>query len=138
MAKAIKLQDDNYIDSSGVVHNRVPLNEILEDVYSTDEVKTNKIWVDENGIKHPIYRKTVLWKVGLGTKWINIKFSDIGITNYNHIYFAQGSYLLQNNRYIKELSGTWNIYLDLKENIIQTQEVNTDTRDYTIVLEYTK
>lgn len=29
MAKSIKLQDDNYIDSSGVMHERTPLNEIL-------------------------------------------------------------------------------------------------------------
>lgn len=32
MAKAIKLENDNYIDSSGVVHNREPLNEILNPV----------------------------------------------------------------------------------------------------------
>ncbi|MEI3507831.1 MAG: hypothetical protein V8R01_01660 [Bacilli bacterium] len=36
MAKAIKLQDDNYIDSSGVVHNRVPLNEILKPIVLYD------------------------------------------------------------------------------------------------------
>ena len=29
MAKSIKLQDDNYIDSSSVSHERTPLNEIL-------------------------------------------------------------------------------------------------------------
>lgn len=36
MGKAIKLQDDNYIDSSGVVHNRVPLNEILKPIVLYD------------------------------------------------------------------------------------------------------
>ena len=36
MTKAIKLQNDNYIDSSGVVHNRVPLNEILKPIVLYD------------------------------------------------------------------------------------------------------
>jgi len=32
-----------------------------KDVYSTEEVKTNKVWVDENGKRYPVYR-TILYK----------------------------------------------------------------------------
>lgn len=31
----------------------------VEDVYSTSEVKTNKVYVDSNNVKHPIYRKVI-------------------------------------------------------------------------------
>jgi len=37
------------------------LNKKTEDVYSSQEVKTNKVWVDENGKRYPVYR-TVLYK----------------------------------------------------------------------------
>lgn len=32
------------------------VNDLVKDVYSTNEVKTNKVWVDDNNIEHPIYR----------------------------------------------------------------------------------
>lgn len=35
------------------------LKKISEDVYSSEEVKTNKVWVDENGKKWPVYRKKI-------------------------------------------------------------------------------
>lgn len=76
MAKAIKLQDDNYLDSNGVVHNRVPLNEILDDVYSTQEIKTNKIWV--NG--KPIYRKVLI------QKWENTNLENLQIDTIVNMY----------------------------------------------------
>lgn len=70
MAKSIKLKNNNYIDSTGVVHNRgllsTLLNNILEDitylknrcVYSTTEVPIGK-WIDG---------KTLYRKVLTGTK----------------------------------------------------------------------
>lgn len=39
-------------------------NDIIEkDIYSTEETKTNKVWIDENGKKWPVYRK----EINLGT-----------------------------------------------------------------------
>ncbi len=32
----------------------------VEEVYSTMEVKTNKVYVDSNNVKHPIYRKMAI------------------------------------------------------------------------------
>ena len=59
MAKSIKFSNDIYLDSSSIVHNKKKLNEILntKDVYSTQEVKTNKLWVDNKSI----YRKCIVF-----------------------------------------------------------------------------
>lgn len=55
MSKSIKLSNDIYLDSSSVVHNKKKLSEILntKDVYSNNEIKTNKVYKDGK----PIYRK---------------------------------------------------------------------------------
>lgn len=52
MAKSYKLKDDNYIDSSSVVHNRIKLKDIL--TYSTQEIRIGT-WIDGK----PLYRKTI-------------------------------------------------------------------------------
>lgn len=47
MARAIKLQDDDYLDSSGVMHERTPLNEIL------NSPKIKQLWsgrISENNV----------------------------------------------------------------------------------------
>jgi hypothetical protein len=59
MAKSIKLKDNNYIDSTGIVHNRELLSNVLDNLsdileYSTDEVKIGT-WIDGK----PIYRKVI-------------------------------------------------------------------------------
>lgn len=41
MARAIKLRNDYYWDSTGVTHNRKPLNELLN---SFSSVKFNQLW----------------------------------------------------------------------------------------------
>ncbi len=69
MAKSIKLKNNNYIDSTGVVHNRgllsTLLGSILEDitylknrcVYSTNEVAIGK-WIDGKTIYRKVVSKT--------------------------------------------------------------------------------
>ncbi len=52
MSKSLKLKNNNYWDSKGIVHNKVLLNDILN--FSTDEKKVG-IWIDGK----PIYEKTV-------------------------------------------------------------------------------
>ena len=41
MGKSIKLENDNYIDTSGITHNRQPLNELLNN-------NLKKIWENPN------------------------------------------------------------------------------------------
>ena len=43
MARSIKLKNDNYLDSSSIVHNQVILKEILKDSFLTFE-ETNNGW----------------------------------------------------------------------------------------------
>lgn len=58
------------------------------DVYSFNEVKTNKIWIDSNNVEHPIYRKYI--EVGALTKNVektvdsntNIDFFTKDITGF--------------------------------------------------------
>lgn len=59
MAQSIKFNDDIYIDSSGVTHNKTSLDKIL--TYSTTETKIGT-WIDGR----PLYRK-VLTSPGLAT-----------------------------------------------------------------------
>lgn len=44
----------NYVN--GVVED---LEDSIQDIYSTDEVKTNKVYVDGNGVEHDVYRKVI-------------------------------------------------------------------------------
>lgn len=52
MAKSIKLNDNTYLDSTGIVHNKTKLSDIL--TYSTSEQKIGT-WINGN----PIYRKVI-------------------------------------------------------------------------------
>ena len=49
------------------------------DVYSFNEVKTNKIWIDSNNVEHPIFRKYIT--VGILTK--NVEKTVNSNTNIN-------------------------------------------------------
>lgn len=109
------------------------LKKISKDVYSSEEIKTNKVWVDGK----PIYRKVICWNVASGTQWIGLKFVDIGIANYDYIYFADGTRFVESNEYVKEISNGENIYISTKQNELTTKQITT-TRAYTFVLEYTK
>ena len=56
MSKSIKLQNNTYLDSTSVVHNKQKLNEILDNsmVYSTEENLVG-IWIDGK----PFYKKVL-------------------------------------------------------------------------------
>lgn len=55
------------------------LKKISEDVYSTEEVKTNEVWIDASGKKWPVYKKVFL--ATKGNENLEIPFPD----NYNLI-----------------------------------------------------
>lgn len=52
MSEAIKLNNNVYLDSSGIVHNKTKLSDVL--TYSTNEIKVGN-WIDGK----PIYRKVI-------------------------------------------------------------------------------
>lgn len=52
-ANTLNTMQDNIENEINDVKSSVP------DVYSTSEVKTNKVWVDGNNVEHHIYRKTI-------------------------------------------------------------------------------
>ena len=51
---------------------------LITDVYSTNEVKTNKVYIDENGIEWPVYRKIVNGTLPSQnfTKFIDMSFAN--------------------------------------------------------------
>ena len=52
-----------------------------QDIYSTTEVKTNKVWYDANGVPHDVYRITVI----KDTSSSGVYTVSLGLTNYNLI-----------------------------------------------------
>lgn len=80
MAKSIKIPNDNYLDSTSIVHNKEPLNRVLVDTYSTEEVKTNKVWIDGK----PIYRK-VFKGTSTTQRGVSISFSGLNLETLTHV-----------------------------------------------------
>lgn len=78
MSKAIRPINNTYWDSTGIVHNKKKLSDILDRMqnYSVDEVDTGKKWIDGK----PIYRKTIKISSTTG-KTVAISLSDLNIDN---------------------------------------------------------
>lgn len=55
MAKSIKLKDNNYIDSTSIVHNRTKLNEIISSVWHPLPLTSNWNAFDNNSFNTPSY-----------------------------------------------------------------------------------
>ncbi len=55
MSKSIKLKDNNYIDSTSVVHNRTKLNEIINSVWKPLPLTSNWGAFDNNTFNAPSY-----------------------------------------------------------------------------------
>ena len=127
------------IVQSGVT-KKITANNLLSEVYSTNEVKTNKIWIDGK----PIYRKVV----HISSLPNNTSTSyDTGISNGNLTYFEAEGKLTSNDEnkvkfpYISPYSNEGTITMSIKED---ASKINFATfRDRTsgyadIVLEYSK
>ncbi len=74
-------------------NNRINLLEQKKQVYSTSEVKTNKVYIDANGKEWPIYRKMFIVNLPNGA---TRKTIDISSLNINNIWLDQGSSFLKN------------------------------------------
>ena len=110
---------------------------LLRDVYSTEEVKTNKVWIDGK----PIYRKVFILN-GYGTLE-NEKKISCPIPNIETITHQEYYYLIDNIKYTNMLVETSGIALMFGYNV-SSQVINVhgkgswQNRELTFIAEYTK
>lgn len=111
--------------------------DMMQDVYSTEEVKTNKVWIDGK----PIYRKTIYYNnpMSSGTNLISHNINNIGthkiVVNEEYLIgiYSYGKTLESANTYI----GTTNIDNTYVTVSVGSNWNNTFSECY-ITLEYTK
>lgn len=106
-----------------------------KDVYSTEEVKTNKVWIDGK----PIYRRVMISTFGLpagGRKTLTL--SDFGVNNVetpisSTIISSDGGYL--GVRDVNILTSFKTTALDI---VITSSGYSLGSGEQKIILEYTK
>lgn len=107
---------------------------IPKDVYSIEEVKTNKVWVDDNDKEWPIYRKTFVFGEAilvLVGEWVNI--IEISSLNLKGLIDIK---LLDRN----DLAWTGTLS-KIQSNYLQLAGIGRDNTSWyvkTLILEYTK
>lgn len=77
--RALKIKENNYLDSSGVVHNRQPLNNFLDDLIETGEWTPTLRGTTVSGNASYSLRSGVYTKIG------NIVFYDfkLGVSSFS-------------------------------------------------------
>ncbi len=103
MAKSIKLKNNNYIDSTGIVHNRELLSTVIENLKNIDSHKRIEIWSGS---------------AGSGTEiTINKTWSEIGKFNKLIAQVNWGAInSLTNCEFVFELLSTGNNVYDGRRN----------------------
>lgn len=109
--------------------------QIIKDaeIYSTSEVKTNKVWVDGE----PIYRKVLTGKLGSMNNWNNIYAGNFKTITSIHGYFQAGNefYMMPRSYNNQEIAFYWRS----NGNLYEMHNYDyCNNKDYIIVLEYTK
>jgi len=134
MAKSI-LFNNNYIDSTGIVHNKTKLSDILS--FSTNE-RINGNWDDGK----PLYKKTIIDTSGTIPSEI-----DISSLNADYVYVDKMiiDYIATNNsRYIRHefnLNGSEYFLSFIRNNTIQIRSTITNVKSITsirIIVKFTK
>lgn len=141
IADVNKINDTDMNEIKIVVNNNATelTNVINAEVYSTNEVKTNKVWIDGK----PIYRKVITGTKSSG--WTDISLSNI---NYDTIYInGAETYFIYINSSTKFSKNTF--YFSPTDFLVA--QIQTDNKkinigagtdlsniNYYIVLEYTK
>lgn len=126
---------NNYSDSAKDTYSCNYVNSM--DRYSTDEVKTNKVWIDGK----PIYRKVLLGKLPTGEGENSFNFSNINIIDFNGKIEANSGAKFKINTYYSpypnySISGFISSTGDsLKIECGSNYNTNSG---YEIVIEYTK
>lgn len=78
----VSTTSNNAVSNSAITNY---VNEILKSIYSTDEIKTNKVWIDGK----PIYRKTIIGVTATGTY-------DPQISDFDELVDVYGSVKIVN------------------------------------------
>ena len=109
-----------------------------KDIYSTKEVKTNKVWIDGK----PIYRKVVEYTI-TDSSGIFPHFST-GIGSVEHVFFfIERQYGTEGSReYVSSITN-YNGYVRKSDGEFYFNRSNSDATkpepgDYKIIIEYTK
>lgn len=105
-----------------------------DDVYSTSETITNKIWIDGK----PIYRKVCVLNVaGHSSTWTTFSFATLGLNNIDYIYMADGTRSLDSGIQIRDINYNRNVYIATNTSTLEVGPYSNATV-LTIVFEYTK
>lgn len=103
---------------------------VLNDVYSTTETKTNKVWIDNK----PIYRRVITGtypasSINTWTSLVTVDHTSVGtVTSIQGTLTVGGSYAI-----------TLDLYWEsMENNIYAKQDVTAYSGTYVIILEYTK
>ena len=125
-------------DKSNVVS---AINELKNGgIYSTEEIKTNNVWIDDNNIEHPIYRKRFAIEVDSESNlYINHNLQNIDKMWLNQeasFYWGQNESIPLNYYYS---STDWGrSWLTTTHIRIRVASSNFNVRTAYIVIEYTK
>lgn len=142
MSKSIKLENETYIDSSSISHNKKTLKEILDasNVYSANEVVVGK-WIDGK----PLYRKMVDFG-SLPSNNVIDKAHNIANTEHIHVNLAGTLWCTNNQSYTDQgqifspvfsefVSG---IYVNNTHMSVRTITPDANAFKMLMCLEYTK
>lgn len=112
---------------------RITALEEAEDVYSTTEVKTNKVWIDNK----PIYRKVYSTSITGTSATINHNLSDVTITNFES-HITNGTNTFSGNTWRANAPSAMFCYLS--GTTINWSSGGDNRTGYTlyVTLEYTK
>jgi hypothetical protein len=103
------------------------VNEGLQDIYSTSEVKTNKIWINNK----PIYRKVFQFTSTNNTSWTLLENNNYEyITDINGEIFSNEHYI-GITKYLNFYRLNGNLYYQCSSSFAQGKQV-------TFWIEYTK
>ena len=126
---------NEYSESTTDTYSCNEVNNLIQDVYSTDEVKTNKVWIDGK----PIYRKVFVnnYSQGLTTS----SFAT-GLSNINEITYLRTT-LIRSNDYEEPWYSSQSDWCRVFfRNSANTIEVRSPALGYQIIvksiIEYTK
>lgn len=114
------------------------VKEKILDIYSTEEVKTNKVWIDGK----PIYR-VVMYKLdtNTSTKVYYINFADWGIENVKMAYLAYGFTRYPTNKYwyrLEEAGCTIQLSPENSHAVFINKNSQGRNQDIYGIIEYTK
>ena len=115
-----KSETDTLLDekaNSSDVYTKSEVDDLVEDVYSTDEIKTNKVWV--NG--KPIYKKTIYINEMPSANpdypdFVSSKTYQTGLTNVDKMLSMDGTYYSTSQQYPSATFPLNFVYIDGSES----------------------